>query len=437
MAPTSRRRFRSSCSACHGYCIDRPSAVYRAVTSRERLLLRTGSRRASGESRGRPHAPGGSRGSSSFLRGSVHQMIPTNNAKPSAISIANQIMFRLSYRPATSISRLTLNALLLLSICSCTSLPKTGETKATSKAPAPASPPPAAPQPAVKPPLAAQAATTTPSVQSPPICPAHCTSLEERKPAINWASSLKPTDWSMLPAWNGDRVQDALAAFLKGCAKLLNQVPWRAACAAAEQADRSTPDAARRFLETNFAPYSVVNPDGSVEGQITGYYEALLRGSRTPSATYRFPLYAPPDDMLTVDLGELYPDLKPMRLRGRLDGRRVVPYFSRADIESGKATLNGRALLWTDDLVDLFFLHIQGSGKVLLDTGEVVRVSYADQNGHPYKSIGRLLVERGELTLDQASMDGIRAWGTRNSERLAALLNENPSYVFFRELPAN
>jgi membrane-bound lytic murein transglycosylase A len=166
----------------------------------------------------------------------------------------------------------------------------------------------------------------------------------------------------------------------------------------------------------------VANPDGSAEGTITGYYEPLLRGSRKQSARYRFPVLSVPDDLLIVDLGELYPELKNLRMRGRIDGRRVVPYYTRSEIETGKASVGGREILWVDDAVDLFFLQIQGSGKVALDTGEVVRVSYADQNGHPYRSVGRLLVERGELTLDQASMQGIKAWGSRNPDKLPELL---------------
>jgi membrane-bound lytic murein transglycosylase A len=125
-----------------------------------------------------------------------------------------------------------------------------------------------------------------------------------------------------------------------------------------------------------------------------------------------------------------------MRLRGRLEGRRVVPYYPRADIEAGKAAVQGHELVWTDDAVELFFLQIQGSGRVRLDTGETIRLSYADQNGHPYRSIGRLLVEQGQLTLDQASMQGIKQWAERNPERLGELLNQNGSYVFFRETAA-
>jgi membrane-bound lytic murein transglycosylase A len=192
----------------------------------------------------------------------------------------------------------------------------------------------------------------------------------------------------------------------------------------------------RQFFKTSFTPYAVVNADGTSEGMITGYYEPLLHGSRRASAQYKFPVYGVPDDLLTVDFGELYPELKNMRLRGRVDGKRVVPYYTRAEIQSGKG-INGRELVWVDDAIDLFFLQIQGSGKVALDSGETIRLSFAEQNGHPYRSVGRLLVERGELTLDQASMQGIRAWGNRNPDKLPELLNSNGSYVFFREQPGD
>ena len=147
------------------------------------------------------------------------------------------------------------------------------------------------------------------------------------------------------------------------------------------------------------------------------------------------PLYAAPDDLLTIDLTELYPELKDKRLRGRVEGRRVVPYWPRADIEHGHAPLDGKVLVYIDDPVEAFFLQIQGSGRVRLAEGGIMRIGYADQNGHPFRSIGRLLVERGELPLAGASMQGIKDWGRRNPDKLAPLLDENPSYVFFREIP--
>ncbi|HYX63448.1 MAG TPA: MltA domain-containing protein, partial [Burkholderiales bacterium] len=126
--------------------------------------------------------------------------------------------------------------------------------------------------------------------------------------------------------------------------------------------------------------------------------------------------------------------LRNLRLRGRLQGRRLVPYWSRAEIDGRNGEFPAPVIAWVADPVDLFFLQVQGSGQILLETGERVRVGYADQNGHPYRSVGRYLVERGELTLEQASMQSIKAWAAANPEKLQATLNYNSSYVFFREL---
>jgi len=206
------------------------------------------------------------------------------------------------------------------------------------------------------------------------------------------------------------------------------------ACTLADAVRGEIVAALRQFCESRFIPHQVLNPDGSGDGLITGYYEPLLSGSRTRSGKYRYPLYTTPDELLVIDLGAVYPELKNMRLRGRLQGRKVVPYYSRREIEGDPARLQGKELFWVDDAVDLFFLQIQGSGRVKLENGETVKVGYAEQNGHPYKSIGRLLVERGELSVVEASMQGIRAWGERNPTKLAGLLRENASFVFFREL---
>jgi membrane-bound lytic murein transglycosylase A len=138
-----------------------------------------------------------------------------------------------------------------------------------------------------------------------------------------------------------------------------------------------------------------------------------------------------PDDLITVDLAGVYPNLKGMRLRGRLVGKTVVPYATRADIE--RAAIPGKELLWVDDPVEAFFLEVQGSGRVQLDGGDTVRVAYADQNGHPYKAIGRWLIDQGELPAAQATAQGIKAWIAAHPERRQELLNVNPSYVFFKE----
>jgi membrane-bound lytic murein transglycosylase A len=177
-------------------------------------------------------------------------------------------------------------------------------------------------------------------------------------------------------------------------------------------------------------------------GRLTGYYEPELIGSRVRGEPFTVPLYRVPDDLLIVDLGTVYPELQGKRVRGRItessSGKRVVPYWSRADIDGAQA-LRGQELLWVDDPIEAFFLQIQGSGRVRLsgktEPGSVVRVGYADTNGQPYRSIGTWLIERGELTLENASMQGIKAWVRANPQRLRELLDQNPSYVFFRELP--
>ncbi|MDP1614313.1 MAG: MltA domain-containing protein, partial [Methylococcales bacterium] len=221
------------------------------------------------------------------------------------------------------------------------------------------------------------------------------------------------------------------------CRVLSKQPIWQKNCKIAASLHHPSNSTLKNFFEVYFIPYQVINADNTEEGLVTGYYEPLLRGSRAYSKHYRFPVYAAPDELLTIELGEAYPELKDLRLRGRLNGRKVVPYYSRADIMNNPKLLNGYELLWVEDEVELFFLHVQGSGRIVFDNGEVMKIGFADQNGFPYNSIGKLLVQRGELPLEQASMQGIKQWGRQNPSKLAELLQQNARYVFFRELPSD
>jgi membrane-bound lytic murein transglycosylase A len=248
--------------------------------------------------------------------------------------------------------------------------------------------------------------------------------------------TLAPASFADLPGWTTDNVAQAWTAFSASCRAMRFQPPWQAVCEEAAKIADPPEAAARQFFETNFVPYRVANGDGTTQGLVTGYYEPLLRGSRSKTSPFLYPLYAPPDDLLVIDLTAVNPDLKNMRLRGRLDGRRVVPYFSRAEIDGGVAPVAGKEIVWVDDPIEAFFLQVQGSGRVKLENGDLLRVGYADQNGHPYQSIGRWLVDKGELSLPEASMQGIQKWARSNPQRLSELLNQNPSYVFFRELPS-
>src|SRR5690606_6404333 len=169
-------------------------------------------------------------------------------------------------------------------------------------------------------------------------------------------------------------------------------------------------------------------------GTVTGYYEPLIRAARRQGDAYQWPLYAPPEDLLTIDLGSVYPELAGKRIRGKLVGRRVVPYDTRAQIAADPSR-QPPAIVWADDPVEAFFLQIQGSGRALLPDGTVIRLAYADHNGRPYASIGQWLARQGEMPLAQASMQNIKRWARTHPDRVQQMLNVNPAMVFFREEP--
>jgi membrane-bound lytic murein transglycosylase A len=296
-----------------------------------------------------------------------------------------------------------------------------------------ASPPPpvvvTAPEPLICPP--AEKAVCPPAAPSPAPAP-----VPAPVPEVEYRGRLQPASWIEIPDWGREPLRDSLVAFARGCVTLVKQPAWEAVCAAAAAfPTTATEREIASFFEAGFDPYQVINADETTSGMVTGYYEPLLRGSRTRTRTYRYPIYAPPQDLLVIDLSSVYPDLKHKRLRGRLEGNRVVPYFARGDIDAEPAPLKGLEIVWVDNAVELFFLHIQGSGQVQLENGERVRVGYADQNGHPFRSLGRLLIQKGEIPPERASMQGIKDWALHHPQKVKQFMNANPSYVFFRELP--
>ncbi|MET0918033.1 MAG: murein transglycosylase A [Burkholderiales bacterium] len=261
-------------------------------------------------------------------------------------------------------------------------------------------------------------------------------------PAAETRALYEPVVFEMLPATRANDWVAAWPAFLQSCRAVGKRAEWREVCSRAETVDGRSPASVRSFFAAGFDVYRVlarrVEGDRELDtrdsGLMTGYYEPLLRGSRVRSERFATPVYRVPQDLLVIDLGSVHPELSNLRLRGKLQGQRVVPYPSRGEI-TGSDLLAGQELLWVDDPVDAFFLQVQGSGRVRFEDGSMVRLGYGDQNGHPYRSIGRWLVDQGEMTLDDASMTGIKAWIARNHSRAKELLNQNPSFVFFRELP--
>lgn len=257
---------------------------------------------------------------------------------------------------------------------------------------------------------------------------------------------FRAVPFAELPGWRADDVHQALPALRKSCDSMRRQpdertLPgakiagtmgdWAEVCefilAAGPESDL------RGFFEGAFQPLEV-SLGGETLGMFTGYYETLLKGSMTANDRYNVPLHVKPPELVSVDLGAFRADLKGRRIAGRVQGDRLVPYHDRAEIVSG--ALDGRdlELLWVDDPVDAFFLHIQGSGRVLMEDGRLVRVGYASQNGHAYTAIGRQLIAEGEIPREKMSMQAIRSWLDANPGRVDELLNSNSSYVFFRLL---
>lgn len=212
-------------------------------------------------------------------------------------------------------------------------------------------------------------------------------------------------DFDQLDGWDKDDHAAALAAFLVTCADL-EDPDWRALCAVAQQ---QKPESAKAFFELLFRP--VLIRDGQ-DGLFTGYFEPELEGSRYPTARFRYPLYRMPQEARTAN-----------------------PWLTRRDIlTSGVMQNRGLEIAWVDDPVELFFLQIQGSGRIRLPDGQMLRVGYGGSNGHPYRSIGVELVRRGTYDAHQVSAQVIRNWVRRNPQDGEALLMHNPSYVFFREV---
>jgi len=292
----------------------------------------------------------------------------------------------------------------------------------------------------------------TGSVGTPPLpipTPDFATPMPDARPRID----LKRTAFAALPGWRRDAPGPALVAFQKSCVKLMSlpadhalganaTVPggavrnWQGPCAAAQALPDNAPDnvvnnaAAKRFFETWFVAYEV-SDGGDPDGLFTGYYEPQLNGAWTRGGRYQTPLYARPDDLVSVSLGAFDNALGGNTLWGQVQGGKVQPYASRARIEAG--SVRGlKPLLWVDDPVDAFFLHVQGSGQVRLPDGQVVRVGFAGKNGLDYKSIGRVLIDSGEIPANRLTMDAIRQWVAARPVAGAALLRKNPSFVFFR-----
>lgn len=272
-------------------------------------------------------------------------------------------------------------------------------------------------------------------------------------------------DYTALPQWRNQDFGQSLQAFKNSCRRLQNQPAWQSVCRQAMALPPNSPWA-QAFFERYFTPWQV-SQNGQLAGTVTGYYEPVLHGDTRPSAQAKFPIYGIPSDFVSVPLSAAQRQSGTVRVRitaanqgviaadgaysarladfplndkstslkGRVEGNRFVPYYTRAQINAG--ALNGKApiLAYADDPVELFFLHVQGSGRLKTPQGQYISLGYADKNDQPYVSIGRYMASKGYLPLGQTSMQGIKAWLQNNPSKLAEVLGQNPSYVFFRLMP--
>lgn len=300
-------------------------------------------------------------------------------------------------------ARCAVGALLLIALSSCVD----GRAPAGPVAPPAAAPPPAEP--------AAEAPPTPENARAAGV---------ERGPEV---ASL---------GLSAESARRALAAFEASCPALTRRAEpsgltrpgdWEAACAAAA----SWPAAnALAFFAGRFETARI--GDGSAFA--TGYFEPRIAGSRVRRPGYEVPVYGLPDDLIDADLGDFSDSLGGRRIRGRVEGRSFVPYYDRAAIEEGALAGRGLELAWAADPIDLFFLEIQGSGQLALPDGGTMRIGYAGQNGRGYVAIGRVMKERGLLSSGKTTMQDIVAWLRANPQEGRAIMRENKSFVFFREL---
>ncbi len=247
----------------------------------------------------------------------------------------------------------------------------------------------------------------------PPAAPIDAPAVPLTQPHARWV----PVTFDDLPGWEADRSSELWPALLRSCQR--PPLEWARLCAEAAKAPPAGDEAVRAWLQQHLQPYRVESLDGRAEGLVTGYYEPLIDAQRRAGGAYRVPLHMPPADLATR---------KPYWTRQQLD---TLPAAQRS--------LRGREIAYVDDPLDALILQIQGSGRLQLTEADgsrkVVRVAFAGHNDQPYKSVGRWLIEQGELRLDQASWPGIKSWAQRNERRVNELLWSNPRVVFFREEP--
>jgi membrane-bound lytic murein transglycosylase A len=246
-------------------------------------------------------------------------------------------------------------------------------------------------------------------------------------------AKFQKVSWKDIKGFDQDNLDEALKVFKEDCEASKKYKNLEDICLKSTVATDG-----RYFFTRYFQPYKLL-ANNSDEGLITGYYEPMLQGSIKKTSRFRYPIYNVPKDLVIVDLSEVYPELKKYKLRGKLIGNILIPYDSRKDIEN-KINENNeflKPICYVDDKIDLFFLHIQGSGKVELRDGTIINIGYGEQNGRKYYAIGKKLIEIGAIDKEDMSLQAIKQWLKKNPTQINEILNLNPSYIFFVKTKKN
>jgi len=233
-----------------------------------------------------------------------------------------------------------------------------------------------------------------------------------------------PAAFSELPHIESVDFDAVLEGFVYDCKSKKTQKLYGELC---QKAQKSRD--AKSFIMNNFQAFQIYEKDGRSEGLLTGYYEPEIYASLKKDSVYKYPLYTPPKDLITVDLSAVYPELKNYRLRGRIQGKKLVPYYSREQIK--RSDINSSVICYCRSQIDRFFLEVQGSGRVVLDDNSSFYIGYANQNGHRYRSIGRYLIKIGAIPAKDISLESIRAYLDAHPEKVDEVLNYNKAMVFF------
>lgn len=260
--------------------------------------------------------------------------------------------------------------------------------------------------------------------------------------------TLKQVSFTKLPGWTPANLKKSLATFQVSCRSFLRQPPeksvgshriellakdWYPACKAALAISPLTNENAKAFFQKWFRPVEFYN-NRPISGLFTGYYMPLLHGSLNKTTKYHVPIYGIPSDLLTIDLGQFDPRLKHRKIVGRVKGHKIIPYYTRKEITQGAIEGKAPVLVWIDNPIDRLFLEIQGSGIVELADGKRLYLGYAAQNGASYTAIAKVLIDKGIMTKDNASMQAIKRYLTEHPKEIHPILNQNKSFVFFELL---